>query len=36
MLDAAEHFSMDMRNTGSSITRKMKMLFRIWPKAFKA
>ena len=29
-------FSMDMRNTGSSITRKMKMLFRIWPKAFKA
>ena len=28
MLDAAEHFSMDMRNTGSSITRKMKMLFR--------
>src|ERR1700757_1622551 len=29
-------FSMDMRNPGSSITRKMKMLFRIWPKAFKA
>jgi hypothetical protein len=29
-------FSMDMRDTGSSITRKMKMLLRIWPKAFKA
>jgi hypothetical protein len=30
MLDAAEHpFSMDMRNTGSSITRKMKT--RRWP-----
>jgi hypothetical protein len=23
---------MDMRNTGSSITRKMRMVLRIWPK----
>src|ERR1700720_3738757 len=33
---ALSTFSMDMRNTGSSITRKMKMVLSIWPNAFRA